>query len=238
MPRKRRRPKARAVALDDAAVFQLLTSRCPDNPWREFFVEANELRQEWQVGRLDLLEYWIAERPGTRPWAWWRFDAPRCRREDLPPRCQCFGEWLFERLEMPRRRIGGVGTPACEVLNVSPAFRRGIPLHWVTTSDESYYNGRSRDVHGQRIGTEYTDGQFLGVAPAAANPPMFESEAAYLQRHGLVTPTETRVLQPEQFEPVSYDEIFRPFIEGEDAEPVVDDEDEDEDEDIDVERRR
>lgn len=48
-----------------------------------------ELREIWLNHRDDLLREWIAAKPGTRPWAWWAFDAPR--------------EF--------RRRVAGDGTP-------------------------------------------------------------------------------------------------------------------------------
>jgi len=35
----------------------------------------------WNVVRGDELPRWIKERPGTRPYAWWCFDAPE-RRPD------------------------------------------------------------------------------------------------------------------------------------------------------------
>jgi hypothetical protein len=36
--------------------------------------------QAWREHRDVMLGDWIAERPGTRPWAFWRFDAPEPRR--------------------------------------------------------------------------------------------------------------------------------------------------------------
>lgn len=34
----------------------------------------------WEELRDELLNEWIMERPGTRPWGWWRYDAPERRR--------------------------------------------------------------------------------------------------------------------------------------------------------------
>jgi len=49
---------------------------------RDFFDHYTdaELREAWRSWRGDLLADWIAERPGTRPWAWWRYDAPERRQ--------------------------------------------------------------------------------------------------------------------------------------------------------------
>lgn len=58
----------------------------------------------WRRIRESVLETWTRERPGTRPFAWWKFDAPG-----------------------PRERLGGIGTPSFQVLNEKPIYRYGIP---------------------------------------------------------------------------------------------------------------
>jgi hypothetical protein len=159
------------------------------------------IRADWARVRDELLRIWIGERPGTRPWAWWQFDAPRWARCDLPPRLEGLGDnWLLWLAE-PRRRLGGIGTPTYEVLNEAPSLQAGLPTRWVTARDEAYYNGRARDIYGQRIGTEYHEGDFSGLAPRAVDPPRFESEAAYLQRHGLLFEHERHRLPPNAFAP-------------------------------------
>jgi len=47
------------------------------------------MRKGWKVLRGELLPKWIAEHPGTRPYAWWVFDAPERRRRigTMHPRC-------------------------------------------------------------------------------------------------------------------------------------------------------
>ena len=37
-------------------------------------------RRVWESCRDTFLPAWIAKRPGTRPWAWWRWEAPERRR--------------------------------------------------------------------------------------------------------------------------------------------------------------
>ena len=68
-----------------------------------------------------------------------------------------------------RRRLGGVGTPQHEVISVWPRFEYGIPASWF-------------DEVGASL--------FGGVPVNQDNPPVFESEATYLDRHGLLTPAE------------------------------------------------
>lgn len=66
-------------------------------------------------------------------------------------------------------------------------------------------NGRKRDVHGNRIGTEYQEGHFKGVPLDPDDPPQYESEAMYLQTYGLLTPGEINIVKicPEALDPVA-----------------------------------
>ena len=161
-------------------------------------------RALWAEIRPVELPTWIAEQPGTRPDAWWRFSAPRWQPTDLPARLRYLAEHgHLDRYAEPRRRLGGIGTPKHEALANIPEFDRGVPIRWVTEWDVSDYNGRARDVHGQRIGTEYAEGHFPFSAIDSNDPPLFESEAAYLRRHGLLADDESAHLNPDAFEPVS-----------------------------------
>lgn len=38
-------------------------------------------RMRWTAHEGELLARWVAQHPGTRPWAWWRFSAPEGRRQ-------------------------------------------------------------------------------------------------------------------------------------------------------------
>ena len=48
-----------------------------------------------------------------------------------------------------------------------------------------YYSGLAVDIHGAPIGDLYP-GDFKGVAIDPNDPPTFESQAAFLKRHGLL----------------------------------------------------
>jgi hypothetical protein len=89
-------------------------------------------------------------------------------------------QWTCE----PRRRVGGVGTPAYEVLNVVPEFACGLPIAWVSHYDETHYAR-----------------PFTGVAPRADDPPRFESQASYCDRHDVLTTRERRILTAVDFAP-------------------------------------
>jgi hypothetical protein len=124
--------------------------------------------------------------PGRRPWAWWQHAAP----------------------EPMRRRLGGTGTPMHECLRVVPYFDFGLPTLWVDQWLEDYYNGRKLDVHGQRIGTQYHEGQFKGRAVDWNDPPVFESQSAYLKRLQLFLPGEARRVSADAYLP----EAIRPRV--------------------------
>jgi hypothetical protein len=196
--------------VSDAVIHLLRTGDLPEKGpgWFEAFEKSRDphscrtdtgLFADWQIVRDEILEDWIDTAPGSRPWAWWVFDAPRWTGP-FPERCAPL-EWYMRKIAEPRRRVGGVGTPSHEVLNVWPHFSFGLPTAWVSAFQESYYNGRARDIHGERIGTEYHDGHFAGLAPRPADLPRFESEPTYLERHGLLTPDERRLVPAEAFEP-------------------------------------
>ncbi len=131
----------------------------------------DRLRRVWRQVKKEILADWIQRAPCTRPWTWWRHDAPA-----------------------PRRRLGGIGTPASEVLAVDDFLEFGIPVRWITPFLADYYNGRAKDIHGNIIPTPYKPGDFTGVPIDASNPPAFESQASFLERHRLLAPVETKHL--------------------------------------------
>lgn len=49
-------------------------------PSRQTF-DDDACRQGWHDLGDDILAEWIIELPRTRPWAWWRYDAPEPRPE-------------------------------------------------------------------------------------------------------------------------------------------------------------
>lgn len=136
------------------------------------------LRDLWIEHRDAILERWVQARPGTRPSVWWLADAPR------PPRRRYRGCYWVGKLPGLRERLGGVGVPKHEALNFMPCFRLGLPRYWVTSHDVELY-GRRRDL----------------VAIDPRDPPKYESQASYLERHDLFASGERELLGPEDFEP-------------------------------------
>jgi len=136
--------------------------------WEFFTDEAQRLEIIERI-KEPLLAEWIRQRPGTRPSWWWERFSPESRR-----------------------RLGGIGDPAHEFLAYAESYRCGLPSIFVDPWLVEYFNGRACDVHGRRIGTEYAEGSFKGRAIDPRDPPLYESEATYLRRHGLLTASETR----------------------------------------------
>lgn len=126
------------------------------------------------------------------------FDAPRWA--DPSP-----GSSWHGTLPAPRLRLGGTGTPGYEALAYAPRLPRGVPVVWVTEWHVAYYNGRAFDIHGDPIGTEYSEGHFPYEAIDPDDPPLFESEPAYLRRLGFLGQEEEAALEPSAFDPVPVD---------------------------------
>lgn len=82
MPVKRRTPKMRIGGEAPTAVWFLLgdglypTPADPSEVTQVKFFEEERLGEFWPMLREEILGNWIRENPGTRPAAWWRFDAP------------------------------------------------------------------------------------------------------------------------------------------------------------------
>ena len=204
MPTTRRRRARQLRPTVSPTVWALLNDEPipPDgNPFEVHILGVHNegLREPWETYGGEIVERWVAEYPGTRPTSWWRFDAPRWRPDD--PRESDAYYVRDELLPQPRLRLGGTGTPKYEVLANVPDFEFGIPASFVETWEVEYYNGRARDIHGNPIGTEFSEGDFDGIAYDPEDPPMFESQAAYLDRHRLLTADERKALAQDAFDP-------------------------------------
>jgi hypothetical protein len=135
----------------------------------------------WRDLGDQLLPAFVQRHPGRRPRCWWDYEAPRQPLGTWP------GWWLDGKLSQPRERVGGTGDPDFEHLAVLPHYEYGMPATWL----DDYWSDRlRRDRPG-----------FTGRAYHPGDPPTFESQAAYLARHGLFLPGERRRLRKADFEP-------------------------------------
>lgn len=191
MPVKRRKAKHRRAEIHPD-MMALLSDRELNKAFK-YFVADDDIHAAWTEVRDKILAEWITTAPGTRPSFWWKHDAPRLPLGTFPGRYD-------GKLPEPRARLGGVGMVGIEVFNVVPVYSFGIPTCWVDRWQVDYYNGRAKDIHGKPIGTEYQEGHFAGVAIDPEDPPEFESQAAYLDRHGLFLPGEKRRLRAADWE--------------------------------------
>lgn len=69
------------IALDDMLHGLLLIPGC-GYALEGCQLDRARMAMDWKRHRAHLLPEWIRERPGTRPYAWWLFDAPEVRSED------------------------------------------------------------------------------------------------------------------------------------------------------------
>jgi hypothetical protein len=82
------------------------------------------LRELWDRARGEVLAGWVKDRPGTRPGAWWKCEAPR------QPMGNFQGAFYDGRLCEPRKFISGSGCPAWLVLAHVPWYQFGLPMQW------------------------------------------------------------------------------------------------------------
>jgi hypothetical protein len=153
------------------------------------------LCDEPRPANADSAEWWALEadeplfsrdgRTGAELWrehraavlAWWVGEHPGTR-----PRW-----WWRHDAPGPRQRLGGIGTPRHERLADVARYEFGLPVGWITQRDIKTYEAL---------------GPPLGVPPIDLNdPPLFESEAAYLDRIGLLVAGERKRLSAADFEP-------------------------------------
>ena len=151
------------------------------------------IEDAWEQCRDMILGGWIRSRPGTRPWPWWVYDAPRW--EDDPWE-GCYWHGTFP---IPRERLGGKGTPSWEALNYVPSFECGLPDSWISRTQLDSYETHGK--HGGLRNCEHPDRPVEAFDPK--DPPMYESQAAYLKRLGLLFEGEEVALSEEDFAPVS-----------------------------------
>jgi len=156
----------------EAGVLDIMTYKYPT-------VRPDQCREVWLSIRDELLPEWIQVHPGTRPSWWYLFD-PECPRmsEQEIERHGWTGWYFAKGLPDLRRRVGGIGDPAYEHAALTPSFDCAVPDRFVSKC-----------------------GQFGGKPIDPRNPPQYESQATYLERHGLLQPAERRRLKPQDFEP-------------------------------------
>jgi len=151
MPRKRAKVKNRIEKPAPWLIQYLTFGEIPGSK-QEGVLECFQLRGNrqnekkiWKKYHDLILSSWLQNRPGTRPFAWWKFEASE-------PRKQVSGKGVLVREKFPA---------------IVPRFTFGVPCDWYQVNED--------------------------------NPPMFESEATYLKRHGLLTKSEEKRLS--DFEP-------------------------------------
>ena len=95
--------------------------------------------------------------------------------------------WLFPEPRY-RERLGGTGFPKSDFLAHLPTFSYGIPADWITSEDVETWP----HLAGRQIG--------------ATDPPIFESQAAFLKRLNLLLPGEEEKIKRRHWQPERIEE--------------------------------
>jgi hypothetical protein len=122
------------------------------------------IRRAWDELRGSLLPAWSRERPGTRPYAWWRFEAPeRRRRIDGQP----------HPFDDKARTLHVAQSNRPEFWKAAYDLRWGMPRAFIPPFDDDVHDDFMQNIlHGR-------DSQ------------IFEPEWSYLQRLGLLLPEDS-----------------------------------------------
>jgi hypothetical protein len=108
--------------------------------------------------------------------------------------------WGFSAPEKLRKRLGGIGTPYFQEAPALLCKSLGVPEKWIFGDEVRFYD------RGTPLDTE--------------DPPVYESQAAYLERLKLFLPGERKRLKPKDFEPENVIDILE--IEFEDDDEAAD----------------
>lgn len=161
--------------------------------------ECTEEQLDWlrggEGGQWALAWEFLGGDTGPSPGELWAAHQSRVLDEHIAeyPGTRPLRWWQFSAPE-PRRRLGGAGTPSHERLADALRLEFGVPVDWITSRTARTYRSMGLD---------------LGVpALDPRDPPMYESEATYLDRLGLLLRGERRRLTTEDFELESVLDIF------------------------------
>ena len=124
---KRATPRKTAKSIPEWQVKFLKDGQKPEPVSPEFFFIFGRDDQRllvWKKVREEVLSQWVKDYPGSRPWAWWRFDSPRMALlKDRP--------FVRDRVCEPRRKLSGAGKPLYLRYKVLlPEINFGIPQSW------------------------------------------------------------------------------------------------------------
>jgi hypothetical protein len=81
MPSPRRKLKGRLSDLDSLRVRERLSSGHDWDLLDGDRLNDDELAIAWRQLRGEIMARHLAERPGSRPWGWWKFDSREARRQ-------------------------------------------------------------------------------------------------------------------------------------------------------------
>lgn len=129
-PRRGKHRRNRYDWITDFLITGIPPEDHPDiNPFEVISIayRYEDILPQWEARRDSIMAKWNA--PGCRPYAWWRFDAPRLPKGTLRG-CHYEGEYPETRLH-----LGGSGRPVHEVYCYKPIQNFGI-WNWYGDPDD------------------------------------------------------------------------------------------------------
>jgi hypothetical protein len=126
--------------------------------------DDDAIRAAWEAMKASILSAWIRNRPGTRPYGWWKCEATE-RRERVDGKPHPF--------DNKERTLHVAKSNNSEFWKRAYALHRGMPAIHIPPFDEDVHRDYMRNIlHGR-------DSQ------------VFEPEWSYLQRLGLLLPEDS-----------------------------------------------
>ena len=113
---------------DEEYGWRLITLEYGDDGWPgvDPSPTGKTAKQLWAKYGQEIVKWWAGERPGTRPWCWWKYEAPE-----------------------PRKRLGGVGTARSDYL---PDFKLPPTDAFVAVDPDDPPSFESQAAYLKRLG--------------------------------------------------------------------------------------
>ena len=99
-------------------------------------VSDEDLFLGWQEHREEILAEYSKQRPGFRPLAWWKFDAPRMTQSDIDRYGFPSNAYFIKDLPDPRVRYSDFQASFEKHTQYTPAFKYGIPYSFHTLAPQ------------------------------------------------------------------------------------------------------
>ena len=167
-------------------------AKLPIEGWQQKFLLAGTIAPGVRIDPVEDLDWTCDDAPAAR--AAWEIHGQQLLADFIAkhPGRRPWAWWRFATAA-PRMRVGGSGVPCNEVLSGwKQDYRFGIPQYWVVAD---YLELFPKLLTRSMLIDHH-------------NPPLYEAQAEFLRRHGLIGKREWDSLDAKDFEP----EVYRAAI--------------------------